>query len=404
MNLPRSAGIQLHLTSLPDGRLGPSAYKFVDWCADAGLSWWQVLPLGPPDRYRSPYKASSAFAAWKGFLAEPSAPVSDDEVSDFLQREAFWAPGWADFAGGRRAIADQVRFTREWAALRAHAADRGVKLIGDVPIYVAPGGADQATWPELFVEGDVAGAPPDKLGPKGQMWGNPLYDWPAIRRRRYAWWVERARRVFDLFDLARIDHFRGFVSYWAIPEDAPDATHGGWRRGPGQAVFQAMEDALGAPLPFIAEDLGVITEPVTKLRRTLGYPGMAVTIFGFDPDDPHGPHRIENLSEDVVAYTSTHDTDTVGGFLASASDAQREELRAAGVKDNWDLLRVTFGAPSPLAMTSVQDVLGAGSDERMNVPGRASGSWRWQLAKGRLTKRHATKLRGLLDDADRLPS
>ena len=402
-NLPRSAGIQLHLTSLPDGRLGTSALEFVDWCADAGLSWWQVLPLGPPDRYRSPYKASSAFAAWRGLLSDPAAPVDDDEVDAFLAREAYWAPGWADYAGGRKAIADQVRFTREWAELRAHAADRGVKLIGDVPIYVAPGGADQATWPELFQATGQAGAPPDALGPKGQLWGNPLYDWPAMQRRGYRWWVERARRIFDLFDLARIDHFRAFTAYWAVPDGAADATSGGWRRGPGRAPFDAMRAELGET-PFIAEDLGVITEPVTKLRRTLGYPGMAVTIFGFDPDDPHGPHRIENLTDDRVAYTTTHDTDTVAGFLASASDAQRGELRAAGIKDHWDLLRVTFGSPSPLAMTSVQDVLGAGSDERMNVPGRASGSWRWQLEQGRLTKRHATKLRGLLADSGRTPS
>jgi 4-alpha-glucanotransferase len=403
VNLPRSAGIQLHLTSLPEGRLGPSAYAFVDWMAEAGLSWWQMLPVGPPDRYGSPYKAASAFAAWRGFLAEPSAPVDDDEVESFVERHAFWAPGWADFAGGRRALADQVRFEREWSALRAHAADRGVKLFGDVPIYVAPGGADQATWPELFIDGAVAGAPPDKLGPKGQLWGNPLYDWPAMRRRRYRWWVERARRTFELFDLARIDHFRAFVSYWAVPEGAADASAGGWRRGPGRAPFDAIAAELGQ-LQWVAEDLGVITPPVTELRQSLGLPGMAVLIFGFDPDDPDGPHRPENITEDRVAYTTTHDTDTVRGFLDTASDPVRAELLTAGVRDHWDLLRVAWESPAPLAMTSAQDVLGLGSEHRMNVPGRASGSWRWKLEPGQLTSREARRLRALTEDAGRLVS
>ena len=216
MRLDRSSGIQLHLTSLPDGRLGRSAHAFVDWLAAAGQSWWQVLPLGPPDRHRSPYKAASAFAAWRGLLAEPAAPVAADEVAAFRERHAAWIGDWEAFAG-RRAVADQVRFEREWGALRAHAADRGVRIIGDVPIYVAPGSADHRAHPELFRPGAVAGAPPDLFTDKGQLWGNPIYDWPALRRRRYRWWVQRLRRTFELFDVARIDHFRGFVAYWAVP-------------------------------------------------------------------------------------------------------------------------------------------------------------------------------------------
>src|SRR5215203_4392487 len=222
MEIRRSSGIQLHLTSLPDGGLGPSAYRFDDWLAAAGQSWWQTLPLGPPDRRGSPYKASSAFAAWRGLLADPAAPVSADEADAFRARHASWIGDWEAFAG-RRAVADQVRFEREWSALRRHAADRGVRLIGDVPIYVAPAGADHRAHPELFQDGAVAGAPPDLFTDKGQLWGNPLYDWPALRRRRYRWWTERMRRTFELFDMARIDHFRGFVAYWAVPEGARDA-------------------------------------------------------------------------------------------------------------------------------------------------------------------------------------
>ena len=256
-NLPRSSGVQLHPTSLPSGRLGRDAYAFVDWLADAGQSWWQMLPLGPPDRHGSPYKARSAFAAWPGLLASPRARVSRSDEIDFRERNAYWIDDWARL-GPRGAIADQVRFDREWAALRAHAAERGVRLIGDVPIYVAPGSVDHRAHPELFRDDAVAGTPPDAYTSKGQLWGNPLYDWPALRRRGYRWWTERLRRTFELFDVVRIDHFRGFCAYWAVPKGARHALAGRWQRGPGRAPFDAAAAALG-DLPVIAENLGVIT-------------------------------------------------------------------------------------------------------------------------------------------------
>src|ERR671937_854315 len=299
MKSERSSGVQLHITSLPGGRLGQPAYEFVDWLRAAGQSWWQVLPLGPPDRrHRSPYKAASAFAAWRGLLADPGAQVSPAEARAFRGRHAFWIGDWEAFAGPR-AVNDQVRFEREWSALREYAAARGVRLIGDVPIYVAPGSADQLAHPELFLHGLVAGAPPDAFTDLGQHWGNPLYDWPALRRRGYRWWVERLRRNLELYDATRVDHFRGFVAAWAIPEEAPTAAHGHWRRGPGRAVFDAIRLELGT-LPLVAENLGVITPAVERLRRTLGLPGMVVLEFGFDPDDPRGPHRMENHEEDSV--------------------------------------------------------------------------------------------------------
>jgi 4-alpha-glucanotransferase len=210
----RSSGIQLHITSLSQGCLGRDAYGFVDWLERAGQRWWQTLPLGPPDRYGSPYKSASAFAAWPGLLADRRAPVSRAELIDFRDRHGDWIGDWERFAG-RDAVADQVRFEREWGALRAYAAERGVRLIGDIPIYVAARSADHGAHPELFQPGLVAGAPPDAYSASGQLWGNPLYDWPALRRRRYRWWSARLRRTLDLFDMARIDHFRGFVSYWA---------------------------------------------------------------------------------------------------------------------------------------------------------------------------------------------
>jgi 4-alpha-glucanotransferase len=400
--------VQLHPTSLQSGTLGEDAYRFVDWLERAGQSWWQMLPLGPPDRARSPYKSSSAFAAWRGLLAEPSAKVGDDDIEAFRARESFWIGDWERVAGGRRAVADQVRFAREWGALRTYANERGIGLIGDVPIYVAPGGADHRAHPSLFRSGEVAGVPPDAFTDLGQLWGNPLYDWPALQRTRYRWWTERLRRTFALFDVTRIDHFRGFVAYWAVPADAADARGGRWVRGPGRAVFDAAAAALGE-LPVIAEDLGVITEPVTRLRRTLGFPGMVIIQFGFDPDDPDGPHRLEHHEADSVVYTGTHDHDTLRGWWetlpSEVRGAARAQIADAGLDEDepwWSLIRLTFSSPARLAMLQAQDVLGLGSEARMNIPGRATGSWRWQMAPGALTGEHAKRLRAATEEAGRL--
>jgi 4-alpha-glucanotransferase len=409
----RSSGVQLHITSLPGGQLGPDAYRFVDWLAAAGQSWWQVLPLGPPDRYRSPYKSSSAFAAWRGLLAKPRAAVSAAELLEFRERHAFWVGDWERFAG-RGAVADQVRFDREWGALRAYAAERGVRILGDVAIYVSPGGCDHRYHPELFQTGFVAGAPPDAYSRAGQLWGNPLYDWPALQRRRYRWWVERVRRTLDLFDLARIDHFRGLVAYWSVPAGARTARGGTWRRGPGIALFRALERELGAeagvPLPLVAEDLGVITEPVERLRRQLGLPGMLVIQFGMGPDDAHSVHRLANHTADRVVYTSTHDQDTARGWLESLSYPERafvdSEVARLGFTDRrrpwWGLIRYTFSSPAQIAMIQAQDALGLGSEARMNAPGSKGGSWRWQMRRGALTPALAARLRAASEESGRL--
>jgi 4-alpha-glucanotransferase len=405
----RASGVQLHITSLPGATLGPEAYRFVDWLAAAGQSWWQVLPLGPPDRYRSPYKSRSAFAAWPGLLAAPRAAVSAGELADFCQRHAFWIGDWERFAG-RGAAADQVRFEREWTALRAYGAERGVRLMGDVAIYVSPGGADHTTHPELFQHGFVAGAPPDAYATDGQLWGNPLYDWPALQRRHYRWWVERVRRTTDLFDLARIDHFRGFVAYWAVPARARTARGGTWRRGPGKALFDAIQSELG-PVGLVAEDLGVITPAVERLRRAVGLPGMLVTQFGMDPGVPTSPHRLANHTADRVVYAGTHDTDTVRGWLQSLPERRRAfvdtELRRLGFAERqpwWGIIRMTFSSPAFLAMIQAQDVLGLGSEARMNAPGTTGRSWRWQLERGALSARHAQRLRAVTEEAGRLPA
>jgi 4-alpha-glucanotransferase len=381
VKLSRSAGILLHPTSLPSGKLDREAYRFVDWLAAAGQSWWQMLPLGPPDEHGSPYASPSAFAASPALLAKPDARVTAAEVEDYVARHPYWTGTWASFAG-EEAIADQVRFEREWGALRVYAAARGIRLIGDVPIYVSGEGADFAGWPELFAAGEVAGAPPDALSAAGQLWGNPLYDWPAHRATGYRWWRERFRRTFELVDVCRIDHFRGFVSYWAIPAHDKTAKRGRWRPGPGIELFRAVEQELGG-LPVIAEDLGQITPPVYRLRDELGLPGMAVLLWGFRGSRLN-VHRPENHVRNQVVYTSTHDTDTVAGFFG-------------GTPSPWEVIEIAYRSPASLAIVPAQDVLGLGSEARMNRPGTATGNWQWRLEPGRLTPGLARRLRELAE-------
>jgi len=391
-----------HPTSLPGGRLGEEAYRFVDWLAKAGQAWWQILPLGPPDEHGSPYRSASAFACSTDLLAEPDAPVSRRELAAFSERHAYWAADWEGFAGSG-SLADQVRFEREWSALRRHARSRGVRLIGDIPIYVSPQGADRLAHPELFQSGEVAGVPPDAWSDTGQLWGNPLYDWGRLRMTGYRWWVERMRRTLELVDVVRIDHFRGFVSYWSVPDDAPTALSGRWRRGPGRGPFDAALAELGQ-LPVIAEDLGVITPAVSRLREELGFPGTFVLHFqlGAGEDPLRAP-------ADRVLYTGTHDNDTTAGWWAGAPPAvQSFALRraaAAGIaagEPYWMLLRLALASPAGVVVVPVQDVLGLGSEARMNTPGRAEGNWAFRLEPGALDASVAASLNGATAAAGRL--
>ena len=372
----------LHPTSLPGGRLGDEAYAFVDWLVAADQSWWQLLPLGPPDEHGSPYRARSAFACWPGLLADPDAAVDAAEIEDFAERHPYWASDWAEL-GGEGALADQVRFEREWTALREYAAVRGVRLIGDLPIYVAPGSADQLAHPALFQSGAVAGVPPDEWSATGQLWGNPLYDWSMLRRTGYRWWIERFRRTFELVDAARIDHFRGFVAYWAVPKGHKTALRGRWRRGPGRELFDAVTAELGE-LRLIAEDLGVITPAVQRLRDELGLPGTVVLQFAL------ADHRRDPLDvpENRVVYTGTHDNDTAAGWWAGASQSVRARARRLAVERGIEdrephrlLVGLALSSPARLAILPVQDLLGLGSEARMNTPATAAGNWRFRLER-----------------------
>ncbi len=291
-----------------------------------------------------------------------------------------------------------MRFEREWQHLRGYAAGRGIRLIGDIPIYVSAESADVRSHPDLFETGVVAGAAPDASHPEGQLWGHPLYDWAEMREDGYRWWVERFRRVLELVDVARVDHFRGFVAYWAVPEGASSPLEGRWRRGPGDRLFKTVEQELGR-LPLIAEDLGVITPPVDRLREELGVLGMRILGRGFKRRH-RARHAVGAHPEDSVVYTGTHDHQTLAGWWATAEPADRAravfDLTRAGIGDPvpWALVRLALSSASRIAILPMQDVLELGDDARMNTPGTYGGhNWRWHLDAGQLTDDVAAKLR-----------
>lgn len=316
----------------------------------------------------------------------------------------------------------QWQFFTQWLALRDAAHARGITLMGDMPIFVAHDSADVWAQPHLFdllPDGRpraVAGVPPDYFSATGQLWGNPLYRWDAMAQAGYAWWIARVRMTLSLVDRVRLDHFRGFVAYWQVAGDASTAMHGEWQRGPGAALFEALAAALG-PLPIVAENLGFITPDVEALRARFGLPGMAILQFAFGTD-PQAPEFLpHNYTRDRVAYTGTHDNDTTMGWArGAAGDSTRgaddvarerryaEAYLAAGTDDlHWAAIRGVLASVADTAIIPVQDVLGLGSAARMNVPGRASGNWRWRMGAGDLTAAHAARLRTLADLYGRLP-
>ncbi len=306
---------------------------------------------------------------------------------------------------------EQFLFDRQWSALRRFAEERGVRIIGDIPIFVAHNSADVWANPDLFRLDDegcpevVSGVPPDYFSETGQRWGNPLYRWDRMERRGYAWWIRRFRRMLHWVDRLRIDHFRGFEAYWEIPASEETALKGRWALGPGEAFFQAVERALEG-LPAIAEDLGLITDEVEALRDSLGYPGMRVLQFAFD-GDPRNPHLPENHPENSVAYTGTHDNDTILGWWRSASAQEREnagrELRGIEAEPQWALIEAVFRSPAKLAIIPLQDALGLGSEARMNTPGTSASNWSWRFPDGALTDSVRDRLRGIARRSNRLP-
>ncbi|MGA8262395.1 MAG: 4-alpha-glucanotransferase [Arenicellales bacterium] len=469
----RRAGLLLHVTSLPGpaarGRLGPDAFRFVSWLADAGFTVWQTLPLGPVGWDLSPYQSSSAFALepalaavpqvdkdpaaasgaelqpanWRAaareFLAQDAANVwrksyleflrnNDDWLEDFSLftaiREAHEGKPWYDWetplrdrdAGALRAFAqehaprlDLVRYQQfvlhsQWQALRAHAAGHGIVLFGDVPIFVAHDSADVWAHRGLFQlrpdghMSTVAGVPPDYFSEQGQRWGQPLYDWEEHAAKGFRWWARRLAVQGERFDLLRLDHFRGFESCWAIDADTPGAANGAWQAGPGRTFFDAVR-ALNGPLPFVAENLGVITPEVERLRRLCGMPGMSVLQFGFDGNAGNAnlPHNHERAS---VTYAGTHDNDTTLGWWRNLPAAVRDQVRDYL---GWPaepmpapMVRAATRSVAALAVLTLQDLLELDSPARMNTPGRGEGNWRWRFSWSQIPEALASDTRRLL--------
>jgi 4-alpha-glucanotransferase len=305
----------------------------------------------------------------------------------------------------------QFLFERQWQALHRRAGELGIRIIGDIPIFVAHDSSDVWAHRELFWLDErghptvVAGVPPDYFSVTGQRWGNPLYRWDRLAQRGYRWWTRRFRRIFEQVDIARVDHFRGFEAYWQIPADEPTAVNGHWVPGPGLSVFAAVEAALGR-LPIIAEDLGLITPEVEELRQRLGFPGMRVLQFAFDLD-PRNPHLPRNYPPDCVAYTGTHDNPPVVEWWSAAEAVVREQVEQLGVTEggeiHWDLMRLVLESPAELAVLPLQDVLGLGSEARMNTPGTTEGNWLWRADAGALTPAVQQQLRDLCRRCSRLP-
>jgi 4-alpha-glucanotransferase len=305
----------------------------------------------------------------------------------------------------------QFIFHKQWSELKAYANEHGVKIIGDIPIFVAYDSADAWAHPDLFyfdAEGKptmVAGVPPDYFSPTGQLWGNPLYNWDAMALDGYAWWIARLRRAFEQLDIVRLDHFRGFEACWAVSAGEKTAVNGKWVKGPGSDLFRAVVQALG-PVQVIAEDLGLITPEVDALRRENAFPGMAVLQFAFsgDPDNLYLPH---NLERDCVVYTGTHDNDTTLGWVSTLSQEERAALRrylgGHWTDLNWEVIRLALMSVAHTAIIPLQDILGVGSEGRMNTPGRASGNWGWRFLSSALTPPLSARLKELTDTYGRAP-
>lgn len=437
----RRAGVLLPLFSLDRGQgaLGREARDFVDWLAAARFTVWQLLPVGPAGADGSPYwlRSDHAWDArhldWRDLPsdAERAADPGSALHAEFLayrRAHRHWLDDYAlfealsrHFAGSpwvewpvslrdreRAALVDarrkqqleierveveQFLCDRAWHALRRYAHSRNVRLFGDLPIYVAPDSAE--TWQhretfDLAPDGRaraVAGVPPDYFSEEGQRWGNPLYDWRNERAHEFRFWRARVTSALARFDLLRIDHFRGLESFWAVPANAPSARTGEWRHAPGDDLLAAL---LGdaSDMPFVAEDLGLITPEVDALRKRFELPGMRVLQFAFD-GDPRNTHLPREHTRDSVVYSGTHDNDTTAGWLEKLDDAGRQRVRdALALGDDANLLdaivRAVFDSPGVLAILPASDLLGSGSEARINTPGTVRGNWSWRLPRDAL--------------------
>lgn len=428
----------MHLSSLPGphgiGDLGPAAHGFIDWLVAAGQTFWQMLPVGPIGCGFSPYSSTSAFAGeplyisiegleQDGLLDRSEIPAFADQdrchvdfeavaafkkplfriahsrfrerfdqwsgpYERFIHENASWLEHWIDFVGNDRDYETflQFMFDHQWSNMHRHARDRGILLLGDVPIFVVADSADVKSNPELFrldQHGNpevLTGTPPDQFTDTGQLWGHPHYQWGAHQASEFRWWRDRIRVQLERFDALRIDHFIGFHHAYEIQADASDATSGTWVEAPGRDFFGCLQDAHGV-LPLIAEDLGVMTPEIVSMRDDFGFPGMRVLHNAFgEEDSPDLPHNHPHCS---VAYTGTHDNDTTVGWWATLPDEDRDRAILYGGLEPGEIhigmIRLALTSPANTAIVPIQDLLGLGSDARMNIPGTAEGNWTWRL-------------------------
>ena len=463
MNSPvldrRRSGVLLHPTALctahgehgergEHGALGAAGRGFIDWLAAAGCSVWQVLPLGPVGADGSPYWVRSDQAGNPALIDRREAPDPQQGRAAFEQycaAEQSWLDDYALFTALSRAHeaapwwtwpaplrereptalqtaaaqhqpllhslrVEQWQFATQWAALRNYAGERGVRLYGDLPIYLAPDSV--ATWTQrgqfqLGADGQPtvrAGVPPDYFSADGQLWGNPLYNWEQARRDGFAFWRTRLASLLQRFDLVRIDHFRGLAGYWAVPAEAQTAREGEWRPAPGAELLGTLRNTLG-DLPLVAEDLGVITPDVIELQRAFGLPGMRVLQFGFD-GSPGNPHLPYNFTPATVVYTGTHDNDTTPGWCRTLDDATRARVAAFlnvdAARIPAAMVRAALASVAVLAIVPVQDLLELGSEARFNVPGTGGGNWQWRLDAQALTPDAAARHRVLNETYGRM--
>lgn len=429
-----------------DGLLAPSRLKRFPRFSDDRVDYGEVIPA----------REAVLIGVCRGFNRRASAEIKE-AFEAFCRENAEWLDDYAlyvaikDAHGGRpwpeweetlasrdpaamqqagrthRTAIRNVRilqflFALQWNRLRDYCHQRSIRIVGDIPIFVAHDSADVWAHRDLFYIDDtgqpavIAGVPPDYFSVTGQRWGNPLYRWDLHQADDFRWWVERMRKVFDRFDIVRIDHFRGFEAYWEIPGHEPTAIHGRWVPGPGEGIFHALRKELG-DLPIIAEDLGVITPPVEALRDQFTFPGMRVLQFSFGGDATDVGDRPEAFPPNSVCYTGTHDNDTtLGWFWSNAGedttrsqediDAERRRvldyLGTDGSEIHWDLAQVAIASPSNSAVIPLQDLLGLGSEARMNVPGRPGGNWQWRFHWTMLTPKIIGRLHALCEAAHRI--
>lgn len=490
MNSSRMGGILLHISALPGnqgiGSFGNDAFDFIDFMAEAGITLWQICPLGPTGYGDSPYQCFSAFAGNPLFIdldeligdgllekteVEAFQNLPTDRVdygaliplkqevfkiafsrfretenfTDFCKDNRYWLDDYAffmalkDHFGGKawyewkediklreaQALSKyrsllhssmqfhkflQFCFQKQWLKIRAYAQNKSIQILGDMPIFVSLDSAEAWAKPELFqFDKDhnpivVAGVPPDFFSPTGQLWGNPLYNWEKMKQDDFFWWSQRFRFAKQLVDLIRVDHFRGFSGYWAVPAGEPTAEKGSWQPASGDELFSSLQKMFGE-LPILAEDLGIITDEVTALREKFGFPGMKILQFAFEGGD-NNPYLPQNYEENFAAYTGTHDNDTTKGWFESSTPEQQQRIcEYLNCQENEvcdQMLRAIWNSKANFAIAPLQDFLELGSEARFNTPGVAGGNWQWRVKSEQLTSELKKKIMQLGKDGDRL--